>query len=121
MRRRPVSEFLPGVRAQLEAGRRVWALCRLVFKMSSYHKEELAGLDPLRSRQGPRRRKGGGAAGYEAPAGEPSPRLYEQEPGEPYDSSRFGLYVKRWLRWLWAGRRDLKIFLSPRRDVKRSH
>ena len=36
-------------------------------------------------------------------------RLYEQEPGKPYDSSLLGLYVKLWLRWLWAGPRDLKI------------
>ncbi len=35
-------------------------------------------------------------------------RLYEQESGEPYGSLRLGLYVKRWLRWLWAGLRDLK-------------
>lgn len=34
-------------------------------------------------------------------------RLYEQEPGEPCDSSRLGLYVKRWLRWAWAGFRIL--------------
>jgi len=27
-------------------------------------------------------------------------RLYEQEPREPYDSSRLGLYVGRWVRWL---------------------
>ena len=25
-------------------------------------------------------------------------RLYEQEPGEPYDSSRLGLYVRRWVK-----------------------
>ena len=25
-------------------------------------------------------------------------RPYEQEPGEPFGSSRLGLYVKRWLR-----------------------
>ncbi|MGA3115027.1 MAG: hypothetical protein ABSF90_11425 [Syntrophobacteraceae bacterium] len=24
-------------------------------------------------------------------------RLYEQGPGEPYDSPRLGLYIKRWL------------------------
>jgi hypothetical protein len=34
-------------------------------------------------------------------------RLYEQEPGEPCDSARLGLYVKRWLRWVWAGLSDL--------------
>ena len=28
-------------------------------------------------------------------------RLYEQEPGEPYGSSRFWLYIKHWLRWAW--------------------
>jgi RNA-directed DNA polymerase len=30
-------------------------------------------------------------------------RLYEQEPGEPPGSSRLGLYVKRWLRWVNGG------------------
>ena len=30
-------------------------------------------------------------------------RLYEQEPGEACASSRFGLYVRRWLRWTRAG------------------
>ncbi len=30
-------------------------------------------------------------------------RLYEQEPGEPWGSSRFGLYVRRWVRWTGAG------------------
>ena len=25
-------------------------------------------------------------------------RLYEEEPGEPYDSSRLVLHIKRWLR-----------------------
>jgi RNA-directed DNA polymerase len=30
-------------------------------------------------------------------------RLYEQGPGDPHDSSRLGLYFKRWLRWVWAG------------------
>lgn len=29
-------------------------------------------------------------------------RLYEQEPGEPFGSPLLGLYVKRWLRWLWG-------------------
>ncbi len=42
-------------------------------------------------------------------------RLYEQELGEPHDSSRLGLYVKRWLRWLWAGLGDEKIFHCLRR------
>ena len=28
--------------------------------------------------------------------------LYEQEPGEPFGSSRLGLYVKHWLRWVRA-------------------
>ena len=27
-------------------------------------------------------------------------RLYEQEPGEPFDSSRLGLYVRRWVSWV---------------------
>ncbi len=27
----------------------------------------------------------------------------EQVPGEPCDSSRLGLYVRRWLRWVRAG------------------
>ncbi len=30
-------------------------------------------------------------------------RLYEQEPGEPFGSPRFGLYVRRWVRWTGAG------------------
>ena len=30
-------------------------------------------------------------------------RLYEQEPGEAEASSRFGLYVRRWVRWTGAG------------------
>ncbi len=30
-------------------------------------------------------------------------RLYEQEPGEAFASSRLGLYVKRWLRWTRGG------------------
>ncbi len=30
-------------------------------------------------------------------------RLYEQEPGEACVSSRFGLYVRRWVRWASAG------------------
>ena len=30
-------------------------------------------------------------------------RLYEQEPGKPCDSSRLGLYVRRWVRWVCAG------------------
>ena len=30
-------------------------------------------------------------------------RLYEQEPGEACASSRFGLYVRRWVRWTGAG------------------
>ena len=30
-------------------------------------------------------------------------QLYEQESGEPCDSSRLRLYFKRWLRWVWAG------------------
>ncbi len=30
-------------------------------------------------------------------------RLYEQEPGEACASSRFGLYVRRWVRWTSAG------------------
>jgi hypothetical protein len=42
-------------------------------------------------------------------------RLYEQEPGEPYDSSRLGLYVERWLR---AGLRDLTIFLIFRATAR---
>ena len=29
--------------------------------------------------------------------------LYEQEPGEPCGSSRFGRYVRRWVRWTQAG------------------
>jgi hypothetical protein len=30
-------------------------------------------------------------------------RLYEQEPGEALASTRFGLYVQRWVRWAGAG------------------
>ncbi len=30
-------------------------------------------------------------------------RLYEQGPGEACASSRFGLYVRRWVRWTNAG------------------
>jgi hypothetical protein len=30
-------------------------------------------------------------------------RLYEQEPGEDFASSRLGLYVQRWFRWVVAG------------------
>jgi len=30
-------------------------------------------------------------------------RLYEQEPREPNDSYRLGLYVKRWVRWVGTG------------------
>ncbi len=30
-------------------------------------------------------------------------RLYEQEPGEALASARFGLYVRRWVRWAAAG------------------
>ncbi len=29
-------------------------------------------------------------------------RLYEQEPGEAEASARFGLYVRRWVRWAGA-------------------
>jgi len=30
-------------------------------------------------------------------------RLYKQETGEFFDSSRLGLYVQRWVRWVGAG------------------
>jgi hypothetical protein len=30
-------------------------------------------------------------------------RLCEQEPGEPFGSPQLGLYVKRWVRWLYGG------------------
>ncbi len=30
-------------------------------------------------------------------------RLYEQEPGEAFASSRFGEYLRRWVRWTRAG------------------
>jgi hypothetical protein len=30
-------------------------------------------------------------------------RLYEQEPGEVFASTRFGMYVRRWVRWAAAG------------------
>ena len=29
-------------------------------------------------------------------------RLYMREPREPFGSPLLGLYVERWLRWLWA-------------------
>ena len=29
-------------------------------------------------------------------------RLYEQEPGEPFGSLWFGLYVQRWVGWAWV-------------------
>ncbi len=29
-------------------------------------------------------------------------RLYEQEPGQALASARFGLYVRRWVRWAEA-------------------
>ncbi len=32
-----------------------------------------------------------------------SARLYEQEPREPSDSARLGLYVNRWCRWTQSG------------------
>ena len=33
----------------------------------------------------------------------PAIRLYEQEPGDACVSTRFGLYVRRWVRWTGAG------------------
>ena len=30
-------------------------------------------------------------------------RLYEQEPGEPFASTRLGVYVQRWVKWVGAG------------------
>ncbi len=33
-------------------------------------------------------------------------RLYEQEPREACASSRFGLYVRRWVRWTGVGQSD---------------
>ena len=30
-------------------------------------------------------------------------RLYEQEQRESFDSPLLGLYVKRWVRWLYGG------------------
>jgi len=33
-------------------------------------------------------------------------RLYEKEPGEPFDSSRLGVYVQRWVGWVNAGIRE---------------
>ncbi len=38
-------------------------------------------------------------------------RLYEQEPGEPYKSSRLGLYVKGLASAAMGGLGDLTIFL----------
>ena len=36
-------------------------------------------------------------------------RLYEQEPGEPFDSSRLGAYVRRWLGWAGGGMSGLVV------------
>ena len=41
--------------------------------------------------------------------------LYEQEPGEPFDSSRLGEYVQRWVRWVEAGLMT-KEKLPPERE-----
>ncbi|MFA9409589.1 MAG: hypothetical protein ACERKJ_12255 [Candidatus Dadabacteria bacterium] len=46
---------------------------------------------------------------------ERSARLYEQEPREPYDSARLGLYVKRWCRWTQSGLGE------ERRNVRRNY
>jgi len=40
-------------------------------------------------------------------------RLYEQEPGESFDSARLGLYVQRWVRCTWAGIGDLNVGNAP--------
>ncbi len=37
-------------------------------------------------------------------------RLYEQEPGEPFDSSRLGVYVQRWVRWAGTVVRETVVF-----------
>ncbi len=39
-------------------------------------------------------------------------RLYEQEPGEAFASSRLGLYVKRWVKWSTAG-----FVVTPRTET----
>ena len=39
-------------------------------------------------------------------------RLYEQEPGEAFASSRFGLYVQRWVKWSTAG-----FVVTPRTET----
>ncbi len=35
-------------------------------------------------------------------------RLYEQEPGETEASARFGLYVRRWVRWAEVGLAEVR-------------
>ncbi len=46
-------------------------------------------------------------------------RLYEQEPGVPNDSSRLGLYVKRWVWWAHAGVDVLGYALFNETQVRR--
>ncbi len=50
-------------------------------------------------------------------------RLYEQGPGEADASARFGLYVRRWVRWTWAGMADTSktsaIRTEPKADAAR--
>ncbi len=39
-------------------------------------------------------------------------RLYEQEPGEADASARFGLYVRRWVRWAGAAVTEMKVLAT---------
>jgi len=41
-------------------------------------------------------------------------RLYEQQPGEFFDSPRLGLYVKRWLEWARTGVGGLTVLNSTK-------
>ena len=47
------------------------------------------------------------------------PGFLSKSRGEPCNSPRLLLCAKRWLRWLWAGLRDLKINpkCATRRDL----
>ncbi len=45
-------------------------------------------------------------------------RLYEQEPGKACASSRLGLYVRRWVRWVQAGLPEVVRHLKNRKFTK---
>jgi hypothetical protein len=44
-------------------------------------------------------------------------RLYEQEPREPFSSSRLGLYVRRWVGWVLGG--NLRFVVVPWNNVRK--